>query len=131
MNETIRKCRYCGTSLPERSRANREFCPVKFGIIDYCKNKFNNPKTLAKYHLNKGLMKINDENRNILKGLLGKLTERVVSLQELMNAGFKMSYVINHAEMKESKNAALLYIEFGLEQLGNNHYKIFKHGRKF
>jgi len=129
--EKIRKCRSCNDRLPEGSRANREFCPKKFGIKDHCKNKFNNPKTLMKYHLNKDLMKINTVNRSILKSLLGSLSEREVSLQQPLDAGFRLGYVINRAEMNQSKNPVLLYIDFGLEQLGENNYKIFRHGRKF
>jgi hypothetical protein len=131
MNRLQRQCNACGDYLPETCRKDRKFCPSKYGVKDFCKNKANNPKALETYHLNKGLAKIHKGNRDILKRLLGTVSVREISHQELINEDFKMSFVINQAEMSISKNPALLYLEYGLEQLANNQYKIFRHGREF
>lgn len=131
MDDSVKKCPYCDTPIPEECRSDRKYCPFKYGIKDYCKNAVNNKDTLIEYHSNKNLNKINNENRNCLRVLLGSENVREVSLQQLLDVGFKMNYHIQQATMRESGNPALLYIEFGLEQLDNNRYKIFKHGRKY
>ena len=127
----IRRCLHCNDPLPQRSRKDRKFCPQKYGVKDFCKNATNNPKMLMLYHENKGLTKINRTNRDILKRLLGSLEFQQISEQELINEGFKLEFIVNKAQMRISKNEAFLYLDFGLEVLGNNNYKIFKHGRRF
>ena len=129
--EASRKCLHCGEPLPERSRSDRKFCPQKFGILNFCKNAYHNPNTLSEYHENKGLKKINQQNCNILKQLLGKDEARIITDQELIGEGFKLEFIINKAQMRVSKNEAFLYLDYGLELLGNNSYKIFKHGKRF
>ena len=131
VQNAIRRCLNCGEPLPERCRKDRKFCPHKNGIKDFCKNATHNPKTSLAYHDAKGLNKINQLNKNILQRLLGSLQHRQISEHELINEGFKLEFIINKAEMSISKNEAFLYLNFGLEVLGNNNYKIFKHGRRF
>ncbi len=127
----IRRCLHCAELLPERSRSDRKFCPQKFGIINYCKNAYHNPITLSEYHEHKGLRKINKLNRDILKQLLGNNETRTISESELVQSGFRLEFIINKAQMRTSKNEAFLYLDYGLELLGNSTYKIFKHGRRF
>ncbi len=91
----------------------------------------NNPKTLELYHENKGLAKINQHNRDILKRLLGSKESHQVSEQELITKGFKQEYMINKAQMTSAKNVVFLYLDFGLELIGIDMYKIFKHDRRF
>jgi len=37
-------CHFCNDDLPENSHKLRRFCPNKFGIQDYCKNKYKELK---------------------------------------------------------------------------------------
>jgi hypothetical protein len=124
-------CLHCGDQLPPRSRADRKFCPVKFGIWNHCKNSYHNPKALADYHENKGIVAINKRNRDILKLLLGDWETALVNERTLLSMGFKMAYMINKARMEQSQNMVALFLEFGLEYLGNQQYKLFRHGKKF
>jgi len=131
VQNAVRKCLHCGEPLPEKSRKDRKFCPQKHGVKDFCKNAMHNPKTLLLYHDAKGITKINQLNRDILRRLLGSLQYQQISEQELINEGFKLEFIINKAQMSISKNQAFLYLDFGLEVLGNSLYKIFYHGKRF
>ena len=131
IQNTIRKCPHCGDPLPERSRSDRKYCPVKYGIANFCKNETHNPKTKAEYQEQKGLKKINRINRDILKRLLEIDEYSEISEQQLKQEGFRLEFILNKAQMRVSGNEAFLYLVFGLEVLGNGNYKIFKHGRRF
>src|SRR5580704_18134470 len=99
-----RKCLHCVDPLPERSRSDRKFCPQKYGILNFCKNAYHDPDTLAEYHENKGLKKINKLNTDILKRLLGTEETREISEKELNQMGFKLEFMLNKAQMRVSKN---------------------------
>jgi hypothetical protein len=126
-----RKCKQCGLPLPEKSRRNREYCPYKHGVKDYCKNEFNNVDTLAEYHENKGLKKINSTNKRILGNLLGDQKDRIVTEQQLLEAGVKVQFYLNRVQRTTTKNSVLLFLDFALEQLDNNQYQLYRHGRQF
>ncbi len=131
MDALIRKCLHCGLPIPEGCRSDRKYCPEKNGIVDYCKNKVNNVQTQAEYHDTKGIKNIHILNRDILKRLLGKQETREIAEQDLVREEFKLEFIINKAQMRISKNEAFLYLEYGLELIGNGCYKIFKHGKQF
>ncbi|HKC68166.1 MAG TPA: hypothetical protein VKG26_08045 [Bacteroidia bacterium] len=41
VEEFMRYCLYCDNALAENAHANRRFCYNKYGIVDFCKRKFN------------------------------------------------------------------------------------------
>ncbi len=126
-----RKCKQCGLPLPEKSRKDREYCPYKHGVKDYCKNKFNNVDTLEEYHENKGLKKINSANRRILGNLLGEQKDRTLTAQQLLEAGVNLQFYLNRVQRTTTKNIVLLFLNFALEELENNQYKLYRHGKQF
>jgi hypothetical protein len=106
------------TFLPERT--NQLFASR------YNQVRYNNMKAAKKRKAKAHLDRILDNNRRILKTLLGDMQENVFSRDYLLGAGFDFN-----CQTHNGKIGGMLYnfiYEYAYIRLENNQYKIIYHG---
>jgi len=87
--------------------------------------RYNNQKAKSKRDTKYLLDKILDKNRNIISKLLDKDSERYLSREFLLGAGFHFGCLTHSIEL----NGILItcIYEYGYQKISNDEYKILKH----
>lgn len=87
--------------------------------------RYNNEKAKSKRDTKSQLDKILDKNRNIISNLLDKESERKLSREFLLGAGFYFGCFTHSAEIN-GKLITCIY-EYGYQKISNDEYRILKH----
>ena len=87
--------------------------------------RFNNLKAARKRRAKANVDRVHDRNRTILKRVLGNRSDKTLSRDYLLGAGFDFT-CFTHSTKKVEGICHCVY-EFGYINTGENSFKIFKH----
>ncbi len=101
-----------------KKRSNQKFANPQNRI------RFNNLKAQKKRADKAPFEKPLDQNRTVLKKILGENREKVLSKDYLLGAGFSFGYFTYHKKVDDSTYAGIY--EYGITKLSDEKFKIIK-----
>jgi hypothetical protein len=131
-NPYYRKCPFCGKEFIA-DHMSRKFCANSVnqnGSVNSCKDDYHNLNKRPNYHLTKNIVAKQILYRDILEYLF-KYYKKTIDNEKLISSGIDINFHLLKRKIKGSEKFALLFLEYGLEPINENEYKIFKHGLSF
>jgi predicted nucleic acid-binding Zn ribbon protein len=119
MAET-RSCIQCGKELKMGTRVDAKFCGENCRAAH--NNKLKNEESAEIKKIKLALIK----NRRVLRLLLGKNQELIVSKEALLKAGFEFDYHTHHVISKFKTNEYIFSFNYGYHLMPDGQYKIVK-----
>lgn len=127
-----RECRKCCDPIADQVHALRKFCPREVlddGTIKSCKDDYHTPLRKLEKAPFKDLSLHHEKMRNNLRILLHRHGE-TVDLEIINQYGIILNRPAEFGWLKDGSQI-YYFIEYAVNKINNNQYKIIKHARIF
>jgi hypothetical protein len=118
MTSAKRPCLFCGKMLA--GRPDKKYCD------DQCRTSYSNDLKIKENKEIRTIALALKRNRNILKRLIGKKDEHMISEERLVHSGFLFDYHTHYFTSELQKNTFTFCFDYGYRDIGNKKYKIIR-----
>jgi hypothetical protein len=112
-------CLYCQKPI-KAGRMDKKFCDAKHKDAYYNNLKVNERKEIKKVDT------ILKKNRRILKNLFNPASERLISLQAFLKAGYNFEFHTHFIITKTKGNEFTFCYDYGYREVEKDRYKVIK-----
>jgi len=119
MEEITRQCLQCEKPI-KSGRTDKKFCN------EGCRSVYHNSKITSEPPEMRRINTVLKNNREILKALLAKKYEQIITHERLVKNGFNFDYLTHYVTSRFQNNKYTFCYDYGYRPVDNNKYKVIK-----